>query len=130
MPTGSMPPMTLDRRLRLLLIQFDLDYELKRNGRVLALRRISDLPETGSVRFTDVDLSLAEYQAIKAKATSSRMRRNKNSITITGPVEELVMVRDSIVKRFSPPVSAEGDQQFTLKVTCLLYTSPSPRDRG
>ena len=117
MPSGSMPPMTLDRRLRLLLIQFDLDYELKRNGRTLALRRISNLPETGSVRFTDVDLSLAKYQAIKAKATGSRMRRNKNSVTITGPVEELVMVRDFIVKSFSPPVSAEGDQQFTLKVT-------------
>jgi len=68
MPSGNMPPMTLDRRLRLLLIQFDLDYELNRNARTLVLRRVSELPATGSVRFSDVDLSLAEYQEIKAKA--------------------------------------------------------------
>lgn len=117
MASGNTPPMTLGRRLRLLLIQFDLDYELKRNSKTLSLRRAEDLPETGSVRFSDVDLSLAQYQAIKAKATDSRMRRRKSSITITGPIEELVMVRDFIVKSFSPPVGAAGDQQFTLKVT-------------
>jgi len=117
MPSGNIPPMPLDRRLRLLLIQFDLDYELERNSRTVVLRRLSDLPATGSVRFSDVDLTLAEYQAVKAKASGSRMRRNKSSITITGPVEELVMVRDFIVKSFSPSVPADGDQQFTLKVT-------------
>jgi len=117
MPSGNMPPMTLDRRLRLLLIQFDLDYELNRNARTLVLKRASDLPTTGSVRFSDVDLSLAEYQEIKAKAGGSRMRRNKNSVTVTGPVEELVMVRDFIVKSFKPAEPADGDQQFTLKVT-------------
>ena len=109
--------MTLDRRLRSLLIQFDLEYELKRNGRAIALRRASEMPATGAVRFSDVDLTLAEYQDIKAKATDSRIRRNKNSISITGPVEELVMVRDFIVKSFSPQVPDQGDQQFTLKVT-------------
>ena len=117
MASGNMPPMTLDQRLRLLLIQFELGFELKRNSRTVVLRQLSDLPATGSIRFSDVDLSLAKYQAIKAKATGSRMRRNKSSITINGPVEELVMVRDFIVKSFSPSVPADGDQQFTLKVT-------------
>ena len=73
-----MPPMTLDQRLRLLLIQFELGFELKRNSRTVVLRQLSDLPATGSIRFSDVDLSLAKYQAIKAKATGSRMRRNKS----------------------------------------------------
>ena len=117
MSSGNIPPMPLDRRLRLLLIQFDLGFELKRNSRTVVLRKLSDLPATGSVRFSDVDLSLAEYQEVKAKATGSRMRRNKRSITITGPVEELVMARDFIVKSFSPSVPADGDQQFTLTVT-------------
>jgi hypothetical protein len=117
MPSGSMPPMTLERRLRLLLIQFDLDYELKRNSKTLVLRQLSDLPATGAVRFSDVNLSLAEYQAIKSQVTSSRMRRSKNSISVSGPVEELVAVRDFIVRSFSPPSSSVGDQQFTLKVT-------------
>ena len=117
MSSGNIPPMPLDRRLRLLLIQFDLGFELKRNSRTVVLRRLSDLPATGSVRFSDVDLSLAEYQEVKAKATGSRVRRNKRSITVNGPVEELVMVRDFIVKSFSPSVPADGDQQFTLKVT-------------
>ena len=117
MASGNIPPLTLGQRLRLLLIQFDLDYELERDSKTLALRRLPDLAATGSVRFSDVGLSLAQYQAIKAQATDSRMRRNKRSITVTGPVEDLVLVRDFIVKSFSPPSPSVGDQQFTLTVT-------------
>ena len=111
------PPLTLDQRLRLLLSQFELDYELKQNGKALALRRQSTIPAKGTARFTDVELSLAQYKAIKAKASNCRTRRNKKSITVTGPVDELVMVRNLILKSFSPPVSSAGQQQFTLKVT-------------
>ncbi len=117
MAAGSMPAITLDQRLRLLLIQFGLDYELKRNSKTLALRRTSDFPATGSVRFSDVDLNLTQYQKIKKKAVGCRMKRNKRSITVTGPIEELVMVRDYIVESFTPPAPTDSDQQFTLTVT-------------
>ena len=117
MTSGSIPPMTLAQRLRLLLIQFGLDYELKRNSRTLTLRPVSEMPSTASIRFSDANLSLKEFQKIKGQATKSRMRRNKRSITVTGPVEELVMARDFIVESFVPAAPTGSDQQFTLKVT-------------
>ncbi len=117
MPSASTPTMTLDQRLQLLLVQFDLGYELKRNSKTLVLRRIADLPTSGTVRFSDVDLTLAQYQKIKGKAANSRLRRNKKSVTVTGPVDELVTVRDFIVKSFTPPAPTVSEQQFTLTVT-------------
>ena len=124
MASVSTAAMTLDQRLKLLLIQFDLGFvcSVRRKSGTLALRRASECPAKGSLRFSDVDLTLAEYQKIKSKASASRMRRNKNTVTITGPVDELVMVRDFIVKSVSPPAPKTDNQQFTLKVTSRRST--------
>ena len=45
------------------------------------------------------------------------MRRSKKTVTVTGPVKELLMVRDFIIRSFSPLAPKSGDQRFTLKVT-------------
>jgi len=119
MSAVSTVSLTLEQRIRLLLIQFDLGYEFtKRRGTAtLTVRPAKELPATGSLRFSDADLSLAQYQTIKAKASGSRMRRSKKTVTVTGPVKELLMVRDFIIRSFSPLAPKSGDQRFTLKVT-------------
>ena len=56
-------------------------------------------------------------------------RHSRNFIAIMGAGIELALVISLFVLNFEAVKNSNFFLQYTLGYTCLLYTSPSPRDR-
>ncbi len=110
-------PLTLDQRLKLLLVQFDLHYRMNTRSKTISLLPITPSHVAATVRFPDIELTLQEYQAIKSKVPQCRMKRAKRSITATGTPQNLLRARALIINSYSPALPEVGNQRFTLKVS-------------
>ena len=113
----STAPMTLAKRLRLLLIQFDLDYEIDARGTRLKLIDVSDTAGHGKIRFPDAKLSLKEFKKLKTQLKKCDVDRQRDTIQVQGPVAELMAARNLMTQRFRPSVAANSVKRFTLTIT-------------
>ena len=113
----STAPMTLANRLRLLLIQFDLDYEIDSRGTRLKLVDASDSTGRGKIRFLGAKLSLKEFKKLKNQLKKCDVDRQRDTIQVQGPVEELMVARNLMAQRFRPPTADDSAKRFTLTIT-------------
>ena len=114
-PEVSLPPLSLDHQLALLVVGFDLWLELNKSGEV----KLTAFPklESGVCSVEGVkDASRiarnlrSEFEHVKFKATGSKVR-------MTGSAEDLWQARRWLVKQQVPERSAQATQVYSIETT-------------
>ena len=93
----------------------------------------ADIPEQGDLAVAPKSAAVGSNGYIKASPLARRLARERGvdltDLTGTGP--EGRIVEADVPEHAQTPRAVDGQHSISAKGnTCLLYTSPSPRDRG
>ena len=76
-----------------------------------------------------VDKELRDVKAVQTLSRVNRTYPGKTNTYILDFVNPIERIRDAF-QQFYTVTTLDEEINFDLIYTCLLYTSPSPRDRG